>query len=87
MADTRTVVLVLSPHAAQLVRECVGGVAEGLRSQAWADDCDQAVTPNDLPVLDAVTTELDAQRATLPPLDAKAIAERMANAAREAVAL
>lgn len=86
-----TVVLALSPPAAALVRDAASGIANGLRSQGWDEDSDSPITPSDLPLLDAIVAEIDAQNArdakpepASPELDTKAIANAMAAAAKEA---
>lgn len=70
MADTRTVVLVLSPRAAEAVERRLNGDNSSV---------------DDLLLIEKVIDELRAQRADLAPLDAKAIAERMAKAGAEAL--
>jgi hypothetical protein len=81
MADTRTVVLVLSPRAAEAVQR-------GLTNARWKvhEPTDPTVAEY-ADLLDQVIAELKTQQGTLPPLTAQAIGEQMANAAREAVAL
>lgn len=72
MADTRTVVLVLSPRTALAVERRLGGDESSV---------------DDLMLVEKVIDELQAQRADLAPDKAQALAERMAQAGLEAVAL
>lgn len=86
MADTRTVVLVLSPAAAEAVEN---GLIEARCSigMEYGSGDPEAVEYGDL--LDKVIAELQAQRRDLPPLSpdkAKDLAERMAQAGLDAVA-
>lgn len=84
MADTRTVVLILSPRAAEAVEGALVDQRASMAPEFQAGDEDVIATGH---LLEEVVDELRSQRADLPPLTAKEIGERMAQAGAEAVAL
>lgn len=83
MADTRTVVLVLSPKAAEAVEDALTERRAAMGPE-WASGDEEVIAECDL--LEQVRDELRAQRGNLAPDEAKQLAERMAKAGLDAVA-